>query len=177
MNPSDPFTSHTPQPDTGDIPVPAGTYVEVVRRSGTVARGFVGNTNQLLDHLYWVNSNHSADIVHYRVVKAAAAAEIKLDDPYAKLADVLSRALKQASEGKGKERHANDGVPFEEQPMSTICREQGSVDGMLFQARKKSLESKRLPAGRDVAEVLGAINYLAGVVIAYESWAKKDGAA
>ena len=38
----------------------------------------------------------------------------------------------------------------------------------LGQAAKKAQESMRLPAGRDVAELLGAINYLAGAVIALE---------
>lgn len=90
---------------------------------------------------------------------------------YEKLADVLQRAYDQAATGKGKERHAGDGVPFERQPMSTINIEQGSIDGFLYQARKKALESKRLPAGRAQAELLGAINYLAGAVIALDTWA------
>ena len=92
---------------------------------------------------------------------------------YASLADVLHRALLQASQGKGKERHASGDTPFEEQPMATINRQLGSVHGFIYQAHKKSLESLRLPAGRDVAELLGAINYLAGAVIALESWARK----
>ena len=33
------------------------------------------------------------------------------------------------------------------------------------QAMKKGQEALRLPPGRDVAELLGAINYLAGAVI------------
>lgn len=94
-------------------------------------------------------------------------------DGYDKLADVFRRAFEQASEGKGKERHANEGVPFEIQPMSTINIEQGSIDGFLYQARKKCLESKRLPDGRAQAELLGALNYIAGAVIALDSWAKK----
>lgn len=93
---------------------------------------------------------------------------------YDKLADVLNRALLQASQGKGKERHAVDGVPFEEQPMATINRQLGSVHGFIYQAHKKSLEAMRLPAGRDVAELLGAVNYLCGAVIALESWARKE---
>lgn len=92
---------------------------------------------------------------------------------YEKLADVLNRALLQASQGKGRERHASGDTPFEEQPMATINRQLGSVHGFIYQAHKKSLEAMRLPAGRDVAELLGAINYLAGAVIALESWARK----
>jgi hypothetical protein len=98
------------------------------------------------------------------------------DPEYGKLAAVLNRAHLQASGGKGKERHAN-GLPFEEQPMASINRQLGSVHGFIYQAHKKSLEALRLPAGRDVAELLGAINYLAGAVIALESWAKKPDAA
>lgn len=92
---------------------------------------------------------------------------------YEKLADVLQRAFDQASAGKGKERHASDNVPFEAQPMSTINKQLGSIDGFIYQAHKKSLEAKRLPDGRAQAELLGAINYLAGAVIALDTWAKK----
>jgi hypothetical protein len=91
---------------------------------------------------------------------------------YDELAGVLRRAYGQAAVGKGKERHAGkDNKPFELQPMSTINREQGSIDGFLYQARKKALEAKGLPDGRAQAELLGAINYLAGAVIALDTWA------
>ena len=90
---------------------------------------------------------------------------------YDSLADVLQRAYDQAANGKGKDRHAGDGVAFENQPMATINREQGSIDGYLYQARKKAIEARRLPHGRAQAELLGAINYLAGAVIALDTWA------
>ena len=90
---------------------------------------------------------------------------------YEKLAEVLQRAFEQASAGKGKERHASAGVPFEDQPMSSINRTLGSIDGFLYQAAKKAAEARRLPAGRAQAELLGAINYLAGAYIALDSWA------
>lgn len=93
---------------------------------------------------------------------------------YEKLADVLQRAFDQAASGKGKERHASDNVPFEAQPMSAINRQLGSIDGFIYQAHKKSLEAKRLPHGRAQAELLGAINYLAGAVIALDTWAKQQ---
>jgi hypothetical protein len=83
---------------------------------------------------------------------------------YEKLARALIAAYDQAAAGKGKERHANN-QPFEDQPMSTINRALGSIDGFLYQAHKKSLESKRLPLPRAQAELLGAINYLAGAYI------------
>lgn len=90
---------------------------------------------------------------------------------YEMLAEVLKRAYLQAATGKGAERHGGGGLPFERQPMTTINIEQGSIDGFLYQARKKALEAKRLPAGRAQAELLGAINYLAGAVIALDTWA------
>lgn len=86
---------------------------------------------------------------------------------YEKLQDVLERAYLQAATGKGKERHAND-EPFHEQVMQTGAQRFGH-GALLFQAFKKSEESQRLPLDRAVNELLGAINYLAGAVIALES--------
>lgn len=85
---------------------------------------------------------------------------------YNSLRDVLERAYTQAATGKGNERHAGCN-PFDEQPMQDLIKLYG-VGFALGQAAKKSQESQRLPAGRDVAELLGAINYLAGAVIALE---------
>jgi hypothetical protein len=85
---------------------------------------------------------------------------------YEKLDDVLARAYRQASEGKGVERHA-DGEPFHEQPMQIISDLVG-VGFCIGQAIKKAHESQRLPHDRAVAELLGSINYLAGAVIAME---------
>jgi hypothetical protein len=96
-----------------------------------------------------------------------------MDHPdYIRLAAVLQAAYDQAARGKGKERHASTGQPFEEQPMSAINRTLGSIDGFLYQAAKKAQESRRLPYGRAQAELLGAINYLAGAVIALDTWAQ-----
>lgn len=90
---------------------------------------------------------------------------------YEKLADVLNRAYNQAATGKGNERHAN-GEPFHEQVMQIGANKFG-VGSLLFQAFKKSEESQRLPHDRAVAELLGAINYLAGAVIRMEEDNKK----
>lgn len=86
---------------------------------------------------------------------------------YACLAAVLGRALEQASRGKGKERHAQ-GLPFDQQPMQQLIRLYGPGFA-LGQAAKKAQESQRLPRDRAVAELLGAINYLAGAIIHLES--------
>lgn len=86
---------------------------------------------------------------------------------YTSLAGVLERALDQAQSGKGAERHAN-ALPFDRQPMQTIAGQVG-VGFLIGQAIKKTQESQTLPEGRDVAELLGAINYLAGAVLFLES--------
>ncbi len=95
-----------------------------------------------------------------------------LDAPgYEDLADVLGRAFAQAAFGKGKERHG-DGKVFNDQPMQKLIDLYGPGFA-LGQAAKKSQESLRLPTTeRKVAELLGAINYLAGAVIAVERGAK-----
>ncbi|WP_406828131.1 hypothetical protein [Microbulbifer sp. ARAS458-1] len=84
---------------------------------------------------------------------------------YEKLGDVLRRAYKQAAAGKGSDRHAQ-GQPFHEQPMQRISQLLDTDGGMAFQAMKKIQESRRLPTREQrVAELLGAINYIAGMVI------------
>lgn len=85
---------------------------------------------------------------------------------YDSLRDVLTRAYAQAASGKGHERHAV-AKPFDQQPMQELISLYGAGFA-LGQAAKKAQESQRLPAGRDVSELLGAINYLAGAVIALE---------
>ncbi|WP_160153330.1 hypothetical protein [Microbulbifer sp. ALW1] len=88
---------------------------------------------------------------------------------YETLTDVLERALQQAAAGKGNDRHAQ-GQPFHEQPMLRISELLDSDGGMAFQAIKKIQEARRLPTReRRVAELLGAINYIAGMVILEES--------
>lgn len=92
---------------------------------------------------------------------------------YESLADVLRRAYEQAAVGKGQERHAQ-GEPFHRQVMQDGARRFG-VGGLLFQAFKKSEESQRLQQDKAIAELLGAINYLAGAVIAIECKANTAG--
>lgn len=91
---------------------------------------------------------------------------------YEALAEVLGRAFDQAANGKGKERHA-DGKPFDAQPMQHLIDLYGPGFA-LGQAAKKSQESQRLPTTeRQVTELLGAIVYLAGAVIAIERRAQQ----
>lgn len=89
-------------------------------------------------------------------------------NPYGALEDVFNDAHDQASEGKGKERHAS-GEPFEQQTICQTTRAHG-IGFATGQAEKKARESHRLlkmENGREraVAELLGAINYLAAAII------------
>ena len=85
-------------------------------------------------------------------------------DSYESLRLVLDEAYRQASQGKGKERHAEKDEPFERQ---IICEVRRRVGGgyTMGQATKKIYESQRLPGERGVAELLGAINYIAAEII------------
>ena len=95
--------------------------------------------------------------------------ENELNPNYNRLYKILMLALEQSSGGKGKERHANN-EPFEEQKICEISRRLGSNDYNLGQAVKKIYESKRLPKERAIAELLGAIYYIAaGIIILEES--------
>lgn len=88
---------------------------------------------------------------------------IEVPEGYDMLGAMLSRALNQASAGKGKERHAT-GQPFQYQPICEISRQVG-VGFALGQAMKKIQESTRLDKEAGIFELLGAINYLAAAVI------------
>ena len=91
--------------------------------------------------------------------------DITLNPKYDSLYKVLLAAYNQASCGKGKERHQlNDEEPFENQKICEIARRL-SIDYNLGQAVKKIYESKRLTDDRDIAELYGAINYIAAAII------------
>ena len=93
-------------------------------------------------------------------------AEILVSDPgYEKLVEVLEKAHNHAARGKGKERHANN-LPFERQRMLSITRELNSPRGLAYQAIKKISEGLDLPThNQTLGELLGAINYIAGMII------------
>jgi hypothetical protein len=91
--------------------------------------------------------------------------DIELNPKYDSLYKVLLAAYNQAANGKGKERHQlNNEEPFEDQKICEIARRL-SIDYNLGQAVKKIYESKRLTDGRDIAELYGAINYIAAAII------------
>ena len=88
-----------------------------------------------------------------------------MDEDYRSLAGVLAEAYHQAQSGKGKERHAN-GLAFEAQPMQTISGMLDSDKGMAYQACKKIVEATNMQSPPAFErEILGAINYLAGMII------------
>lgn len=101
-------------------------------------------------------------------LKKGHVRSVQVKSGYGCLFSVLERALKQASDGKGNERHAG-GLPFDEQPMQQISDFLRSERGMAFQAIKKIREGIDMSdKNRTVAELLGAINYVAGIVIYLE---------
>jgi hypothetical protein len=85
---------------------------------------------------------------------------------YNSLARVLARAFSQAAHGKGKERHST-GQAFDAQPMQALCDLYGPGFA-LGQAAKKAQEAQRLEHAAAIRELLGAIVYTAGAVIAME---------
>lgn len=92
---------------------------------------------------------------------------------YEQLESILNEALEQAAAGKGKERHANERA-FEDQPMQLISKLLDDNHGLAFQAIKKVQESLRLTDDRAIRELLGAINYIAGMVIFLREAAKNE---
>lgn len=87
---------------------------------------------------------------------------------YESLANVLARALSQAANGKGRERHANPGERFEDQQICTLNRWLGDSHGAVFQICKKAIESQRLDTEAGVRELLGAIVYAAAAIVEME---------
>lgn len=92
---------------------------------------------------------------------------------YEQLQCILRAALEQAAVGKGHERHAT-GQTFENQPMQLISQLLGDNHGLAFQAVKKIQESLRLSPDRAEHELLGAINYIAGMIIYLRETAKPE---
>ncbi len=91
--------------------------------------------------------------------------KMNIEKGYEKLVAVFQAAHDQAAHGKGKERHAN-GLPFHEQRMQSISKLLDSPDGMAYQVVKKMTEGLQFEDHQQrEKELLGAINYLAGIVI------------
>jgi|ETNvirnome_2_300_1030623.scaffolds.fasta_scaffold00133_15 hypothetical protein len=88
-----------------------------------------------------------------------------------KLKKIFETALKQATDGKGWERHGkHHGADFSKQPMQTIADMVGA-GGPLFQAMKKIQEANTIWESKDrnygartTRELYGAMVYIAGAV-------------
>lgn len=103
--------------------------------------------------------------VKYTLETEVAPARPMGNTDYVRLEEVLRLAYLQASEGKGKERHANS-LPFHQQRMQTISQMINSPHGMTYQAIKKIAEGMQMPdKSRRVHELLGAIVYISGIII------------
>lgn len=101
-------------------------------------------------------------------IRADRTVPVFVREGYDSLFTVFAKALHQAQEGKGKDRHAQPGQRFEDQPIMAI----GQLVGMGFQtgqAIKKAVEAQGMMKRGDFAgaerEILGAVNYLAAVAI------------
>lgn len=88
----------------------------------------------------------------------------EIPDEYLALVNVFEDAARQAAFGKGKARHAEEGEAYEDQIICEVARRVG-LGYPLGQAAKKIYESQRIGGERGVAELLGAINYIAAAVI------------
>lgn len=92
---------------------------------------------------------------------------------YQVLAEILNEAYEQAATGKGAERHGQD-LPFEVQPMQQISMLLGTDKGMAYQAIKKIQEAGRMERAAAERELLGAINYIAGMIVFYRNCQKDE---
>lgn len=97
----------------------------------------------------------------------AMAKEQRREDRYKGLRRVLEDAYLDAVVGKGADRHAS-AAPFEDQPMLLVRRALGP-GFTRGQAMKKTLESRGLEPALARRELLQAIVYLAGEVMALEA--------
>jgi len=101
--------------------------------------------------------------------RSTSSITVPVEDPaYAKLRHVLGEAYDQAAVGKGRDRHVKrEDQPFEHQPICSLQRIYGS--GYAFgQVGKKMEESMRMDTKAAVAELYGAINYIAAAIIVLE---------
>lgn len=93
-----------------------------------------------------------------------------MGDPFVELRRVLMDAVDQDAGGKGVERHAGGGEPFEEQQICQLQRWIGDspVGGSLFQVCKKAIESARLPPERAIKELRGSVVYASAAILLLE---------
>lgn len=177
----------------GECPVEEGTLVDVKYRDGYVEmcipalrRCGIGRKRTAMN---WITNDFDQGIIAYRLSRISdeetaageltdgtkirmltehdptPVADLTMDAPgYELLADVLMKAYLQASDGKGRDRHAGDDLkPFSEQPIMTIQQMVGP-GFTLGQAIKKIEESQRMNLDAACAELLGAVIYIAAAI-------------
>ena len=164
--------------------IKVGDIVKVVRRAESFENGWNDVWEQSMDEAIGQISTVTADDddggfeLNYDCFYPYFVLEVQYDDKYQSLQDVLEDAEGQASKTKGVERHANNNN-FEDQVMCQLGRllKNHPFGSLGFQVCKKTIEAGRLYGikGQEAAyqEVLGAINYLAGMGILIKE--KKEG--
>jgi hypothetical protein len=86
---------------------------------------------------------------------------------YEEFEQVFQDALDRTSTGKGMERHGY-GREFKNQPIMYEMECHGTPSPMIWQARKKALESLRLEPSAAYKEIIDAIVYLVAVGLWYK---------
>jgi hypothetical protein len=119
-----------------------------------------------MNHREFVNRlNSGVEVVDTRVPLSTVMESV---DRYADLRRILADAYRFAAVGKGEERHGKGGLPWTQQRHVTIGRELGTGFA-LGQAAKKIFEGRGLPTKeRKIAELLGAMTYLASAIYLIE---------
>jgi uncharacterized protein YutD len=141
-------------------------------QSNTNKTGYIERFNKIIEKLQTEQSEKTTVEIFAKAHGVETKPLSKIASDYESLSEVLDAAYKQASTGKGKERHADD-KPFHEQPMQLISQMIGSAEGMRFQVMKKVNEAKGMTTfEQKERELLGAINYIAGIII-YEKNVKR----
>ncbi len=136
---------------------------KLVTRAGLA--GVAKQVDQFVETQRRKTEFESVDVLRLRT-QPPALLDTPFDEPgYEMLAAVLVEAYNQAAKGKGKERHAQAGEPFDQQVMADGAKRFGT-GALLFQAYKKAEESQRMDLEPAVRELLGGIVYLAGAVLA-----------
>lgn len=95
-----------------------------------------------------------------------AARALSVPPGFEALAEALEAALARAARGKGAERHGTPD-PWHEQPIVSELEAMGTPAPAIYQARKKLLESLRLPPEAAALEAADAMGYAAAVWLYY----------
>lgn len=136
----------------------------IMQQKNTIKRltRLIDCKDQQIENLYTVNDNLKQQVMDHTDFPAVQPV-YTVNTGYESLFAVLMEALDQSQNGKGKDRHASPDQSFEQQPIMTIQNLVGSGYNR-GQAIKKIVESQRLGKDAAIAELLGAINYIAATV-------------